>query len=66
MPFNIGDVVRLKSRGPYMTIIKLPDADATNNESQTHYKCIWWNDNKYETHSFLEEALERVPESLIG
>jgi uncharacterized protein YodC (DUF2158 family) len=66
--FNLGDVVQLKSRGPYMTVTKLPDPAAGNDVSKTQYSCTWWNHplSKYETYSFLEEALENVPESLIG
>ena len=62
MPFNIGDVVQLKSGGPNMTITRLPDS------GETQYSCTWWNLplSKYDEHDFLEEALQRVPESLIG
>jgi uncharacterized protein YodC (DUF2158 family) len=66
--FNLGDVVQLKSKGPNMTVIKLPDSDANNEESRTTYQCTWWNSplSKYEKHIFLEEALESVPPHLIG
>lgn len=68
MPFNLGDVVKLKSGGPNMTITKLPDPDARDQYNQTCYGCTWWNhpESKYEIYNFLEEALQHVPDSLIG
>jgi uncharacterized protein YodC (DUF2158 family) len=59
MTFQIGDVVKLKSGGPSMTIVSLPDREFTN-----AYHAIWFSGEKYEEHHFppaslvLEETFE--------
>lgn len=47
---NIGDVVRLKSGGPSMTV------DAT---TESRYVCVWF-DNGYHRQTFDEAALEKL------
>ena len=57
--FKIGDVVQLKSGGPYMTVVSL------NENSMTHtgqIKCQWFEKNRPETCSFPAAALEQVDE----
>jgi uncharacterized protein YodC (DUF2158 family) len=63
LPFNLGEVVELKSSSPHMTVTKLPDPDANNEVDRTHYSCTWWNNplSKYDTAKFLDEALVVVP-----
>jgi uncharacterized protein YodC (DUF2158 family) len=51
MTFKIGDVVRLKSGGPSMTITKLPE-----NNTNSYY-ATWFSGEKYEAHYFPFEAL---------
>ena len=43
-PFNIGDVVRLKSGGPKMTIVREVPADQYR--SEPHYACEWFAKNE--------------------
>jgi uncharacterized protein YodC (DUF2158 family) len=50
MQFEIGDVVRLKSGGPLMTVIKL--------ESDGQVICQWFEKNQPQTGTFLGLVLE--------
>ena len=51
--FNVGDVVRLKSGGPNMTV---------DNASSTRLICAWFDAaNAYQSHGFDQGALEKVP-----
>lgn len=56
--FKVGDVVRLKSDGPKMTVIYI-------SEDGTTISCTWFvsSGSKPETGSFPAEALEVVTES---
>jgi uncharacterized protein YodC (DUF2158 family) len=47
-----GDVVRLKSGGPVMTV---------NSVSDGYARCSWFNGDKLERESFVIESLERAP-----
>jgi uncharacterized protein YodC (DUF2158 family) len=49
--FKIGDIVQLKSGGPEMTVLSLP------NQSFHRYQCQWFAGKKLESGSFAEESL---------
>jgi uncharacterized protein YodC (DUF2158 family) len=51
MTFKIGDVVALKSGGPSMTIVSLPDHNTDN------YRATWFSGGKYEAHHFPPASL---------
>lgn len=56
--FVVGDEVRLKSGGPKMTVMWLPDA-----EYNSGYGCAWFaSDNERTTDSFPEQSIELVSE----
>ncbi|RQV96945.1 DUF2158 domain-containing protein [bacterium] len=52
--FKVGDIVRLKSGGPDMTI------ESTNSLYSGDYDCQWFAGKKLETGSFKEETLIAV------
>ena len=52
--FNIGDVVKLKSAGPDMTVRSVPDMLGKM------YQCQWFAGKKLEQGAFPEESLERA------
>jgi uncharacterized protein YodC (DUF2158 family) len=43
MKFSKGDVVRLKSGGPYMTVRFVPDEELQKQDAQL--ACVWWQEN---------------------
>jgi len=50
--FKVGDVVKLKSGGPNMTVtIAQPGAQIY---------CTWFHENKLERHAFIPETVEGV------
>lgn len=52
MPFKVGDIVRLKSGGPKMTITEPPDAATVG------WHCAWFDErNEYCTHCFETDTL---------
>lgn len=51
--FAIGDIVKLKSGGPDMTVRVAPD-------SSRMYQCQWFAGKKLEAGHFPEGSLERV------
>ena len=53
--FAVGNIVRLKSGGPDMTVRTVPDAPAT------HYECQWFAGKKLESGRFPAGSLEPVP-----
>lgn len=53
--WNIGDVVRLKSGGPQMTV------ESPKGSNTGKYTCTWFLDGQVLQHLFLPEALERAP-----
>ena len=55
MAFQIGEVVRLKSGGPDMTVRSTPS------EHNSTYGCQWFAGKKLESGSFPEASLEKVP-----
>lgn len=50
--FQIGDIVKLKSGGPDMTVQRLTDAYG-------QYTCQWFAGKKLESGNFKEASLER-------
>lgn len=56
MWFNIGDVVRLKSGGPRMTIQDIGDPSASG--PKRGVTCTWFVDSDLRTGTFQPEALE--------
>lgn len=69
--FKLGDVVRLKSGGPIMTITLVAEANSTHQTerwafeayknkfglSSAYYGCVWFVGNKKEDGAFPEEAI---------
>ena len=56
--FKVGDVVKLKSGGPDMTI-----AEITESNGRTEYLCKWFSkNNEVETAIFTESMLKAPPE----
>lgn len=52
--YKIGDIVKLKSGGPDMTIHRLPI------DKDSFYHCQWFAGKKLEHGSFPENSLEKV------
>ncbi|MFC3606735.1 YodC family protein [Stutzerimonas tarimensis] len=50
--FKIGDIVKLKSGGPEMTVQQAPT------DTSTYYKCQWFAGKKLESGVFPEGSLE--------
>ena len=58
--FKIGEVVKLKSGGPLMTIIddKLSQGlEQSENSFDGRYECVWFSGNKERTDHFPQETL---------
>lgn len=53
-PFSIGDVVRLKSGGPSMTVAEIGDI-----EGQPTVSCTWFENDKKEQGTFHPDTLRR-------
>jgi len=58
--FKIGDVVKLKSGGPWMTIEKYTFNPATNKDFTDRFTCVWLNGSELKRETFLLVTL--VPE----
>lgn len=68
-PFSIGDIVRLKSGGPQMTVTDI----ATEQDPFDHFTlgrkdprdtyCDWFVGQKHQTARFISTALELVSEA---
>ena len=54
MKFKVGDIVKLKSGGPEMTVQKIPE------RSSHSYRCQWFAGKKLEAGVFPEGSLEIV------
>ena len=52
--FAVGDIVKLKSGGPEMTVQKLPDLGTEN------YTCLWFAGKKLESGRFPPDSVELV------
>lgn len=51
--WNVGDIVRVKSGGPSMTV------EYVDRESD-HVRCIWFDGSEAKTGSFAADALEQT------
>ena len=51
LKFKIGDIVKLKSGGPEMTVQTIPY------ERNSRYRCQWFAGKKLESGEFPEESL---------
>ncbi len=51
MDLKVGDVVRLKSLGPNMTVCSLSDKNV---------ECVWFYEGTFRTDSFIPEILLKV------
>lgn len=62
--FNIGDLVKLKSGSPVMTVLEYPNEylwyNSWNENDGNHLTCKWYNkmSNKFEIETFHESMLE--------
>lgn len=56
LDFKKGDIVRLKSGGPEMTIEKI----GQYNTSQEKAQCTWFDDKELKSHIFVLESLEKI------
>ena len=56
MPFNIGDLVKLKSGGPKMTVTRVDNLGI-----RTIVRCTWFAGSKKEQGEFPPEALVSPP-----
>jgi uncharacterized protein YodC (DUF2158 family) len=54
--YQVGDIVRLRSGGPEMTVQTL----AEDRQYNDHYRCQWFAGKKLESGNFQEESLEPV------
>jgi uncharacterized protein YodC (DUF2158 family) len=54
LKFAIGDVVKLNSDGPDMTVKQLPQ------KLSPHYHCQWFAGKKLESGNFPEDSMELV------
>lgn len=52
--FAVGDIVKLKSGGPDMTVNSVPEAGSK------YYSCQWFAGKKLESGRFPEDSLEKV------
>lgn len=55
--FSVGDIVKLKSGGPEMTVKEVPDI------SDKFYECQWFAGKKLERGKFRGDSLEPVKDS---
>lgn len=61
MELKVGDVVRLKSGGPEMTVIEFPLKIAHGENDSSRSICQWFdNDGKKSQGTFIVESLEKV------
>ena len=55
--FKVGDVVRLKSGGPKMTVSEIVIGTKSGTESVT-VRCTWFHDNRVESYNFQQDILK--------
>ena len=53
--YGVGDVVKLRSGGPEMTVNSVPDG-----EYRDYYHCQWFAGKKLESGNFEEEQLVQI------
>lgn len=58
--YNIGDVVKLNSDGPNMTVKLVPGYEMGADEAREVYRCQWFAGKKLESGEFPEASLELV------
>ncbi|MDL2313119.1 DUF2158 domain-containing protein [Bacteroidales bacterium OttesenSCG-928-B11] len=59
--FNVGDVVRLKSGGPEMTVegyLKVMDQNVLESKETTIVECVYYDDNKRIKVTHEQDTLE--------
>lgn len=54
MELKQGDVVRLISGGPDMTVVEYPFTDISGNKYDNIVKCQWFNNDNYLKHDTFE------------
>ncbi len=54
--YKVGDIVRLRSGGPEMTVAALPE----DRQYSDFYRCQWFAGKKLESGNFQEASLEPV------
>ena len=57
--FKVGDVVRLKSGGPKMTVKEVTTASVSGTEI-VNVRCIWFHDNKVGVEVFQQDVLKEA------
>lgn len=60
---ELGDLVRLKSGGPTMTVTQLGSSMAMTGADVPWYGCAWFHEGKYAYACFPEQALVHEPEA---
>ena len=62
--FSVGDIVRLKSGGPDMTVVELPSPlDSLPSLPREGVVCEWFEGQKRRKGTFLPEVLEAAPKA---
>jgi|ERR1039458_4272036 uncharacterized protein YodC (DUF2158 family) len=65
-PFKIGDIVRLKSGGPPITVVQLPAGDLPSLPplpGDDQVVCMWFEGKRHHQKRFPTEALDAAPNS---
>ena len=61
MKFKVGDIVRLKSGSPNMTVEELERPMFATPGTHTTVRCTWFAGKRHQTASFELDAIELVP-----
>jgi uncharacterized protein YodC (DUF2158 family) len=56
--FRVGDLVKLRSGGPVMTVSDVPDPQASSRVNATEYECVWFSGAKINSARFPAEVLD--------
>lgn len=54
--FNTGDVVKLKSGGPKMTVVQV--GELSEFDTRIHVWCTWFDEGKESTGCYPEDAVD--------